>query len=364
MDFFKDIGASLEEFLQFIIDYKDYSQLVLAIGIILFGIFVRKLIEKIIILFLKRIAKKTKTELDDMLIGIIEKPLQILVVVLGFYIATIVLELPENVHLFLMNLYKGWFLFLLFWSLYRGANVVTKLVEKAINKTRSKLDDMFVSFINKGIKVLIVTIGAITIIESTGVKIGALITGLGLGGLAFALAFKDTASNLFGSITIMADRPFSLGDWIQTTHGEGVVEDIGFRTTKVRTFSKALLTIPNSSMSNSAITNWSRMTKRRIKYKIGLTYSSSSEKLQKCINELREMLENHPDIHKDQIFVYFNDFGDSSLEIFMYFFTITTNWQEYLAAREDVNFKIMKIVESLGLSFAFPTQSIHIESNE
>jgi MscS family membrane protein len=361
MSFWSDIIANLTEFLDFIINYKDFTQLVMAIFVIVFAIFLRKLVEKIVLKILKRLAKKTKTVIDDLLLEVLEKPIQMIIVVLGFYIATMIMGFPENLHMFLVGIFKGFFLFIIFWSLYRGTDVLSKVIERLFYKTENRLDDMLAKFINKGIKVIIVSMGFITILQSVGTDIAALLTGLGLGGLAFALAFKDTASNLFGSITIMIDRPFSLGDWIETSEGEGTVEDIGFRTTKIRTFSKALLFIPNSIMSSSAITNWSRMTKRRIKYQIGLTYSSNVEKLQGCIEDLRKMLFDHPEIHKEQIYVYFENFGDSALEIFMCFFTSTTNWQEYLRVREDVNFKIMKIVVGAGLSFAFPSRSIYIE---
>jgi len=142
---------------------------------------------------------------------------------------------------------------------------------------------------------------------------------------------------------------------------EGTVEDITFRSTKIRTFAQALVTVPNSSLANEPITNWSRMGKRRITFHLGVTYSTTRDKLEKCVKSIRKMLEEHPGIHKETIFVNFERFNDSSLDIFMYFFTNTTNWGEYLNVREDVNFRIMEILEQEGVSVAFPSRSIYIE---
>ena len=185
---------------------------------------------------------------------------------------------------------------------------------------------------------------------------------LGLVGMAFALAAKDTAANLFGSLVIFTDRPFKIGDWIQTPQVEGTVENIGIRSTRVRAFTQALISVPNATIANSPITNWSKMGRRRIKTRLGLTYSTTKEQMQNILEGLRAMLKNHPDIHDDTIMVRFDEFGDSSLSIFCYFFTTTTNWAKFLETKEDVNFKIMEIVEKNGSSFAFPSQSIYVES--
>ncbi len=133
----------------------------------------------------------------------------------------------------------------------------------------------------------------------------------------------------FGGVVIITDKPFSIGDWIESSSVEGVVEDINFRSTKVRTFAQALVTVPNSVLANEAITNWTKMGRRQISFKLGVTYSTPKEKLDKCITEIREMLKNHSDIHPQTIFVNFDGFNDSSLDIFLYFFTKSTDWGEF-----------------------------------
>jgi MscS family membrane protein len=166
---------------------------------------------------------------------------------------------------------------------------------------------------------------------------------------------------MFGGMVIFLDKPFTIGDWISTPSVEGTVEDITFRSTKIRTFAHALVTVPNATLANEPITNWSRMGKRRITFHLGVTYTTSRSKLEKCVQAIRAMLEEHPGIHKETIFVYFERFNESSLDIFLYFFTNTTDWKEYLSIREDVNFKIMQILEQEGVSVAFPSRSIYIE---
>ena len=217
-------------------------------------------------------------------------------------------------------------------------------------------------FFIKGIKLVLMTMGFVVIVQEWGYDFTGFLASLGLGGLAFALAAKDTAANLFGSLVIFSDKPFDVGDWIQTPSVEGTVESIGIRSTRVRTFAKALVAVPNATLANSPITNWSRMNMRRIKMTIGLTYSTSSTQMQSILDQTRTMLQNDPDINQKTILINFTDFQDSALGIFCYFFTNTTNWQEYLMVRERINLCIMKIVEDNKAGFAFPSQSVYIES--
>jgi MscS family membrane protein len=187
---------------------------------------------------------------------------------------------------------------------------------------------------------------------------------LGLVGMAIALAAKDTVANLFGSLVIFSDKPFKIGDWIKTSNAEGIVEAVGIRSTKIRTFAQALISVPNASLANNEILNWSKMGKRRIKMDLGLTYGTTTKQMNAILRDIRDMLQDDIQVHQETIHIYFTDFNDSSLGIFCYFFTKSTNWAEYMRVREEINLKIMRIVEKNDSSFAFPTQSIYIENNE
>jgi MscS family membrane protein len=200
-------------------------------------------------------------------------------------------------------------------------------------------------------------------LQDWGINVTGFIASLGLGGLAFALAAKDTAANIFGGIAILTDNIFKIGEWVKVGDAEGIVEDIGIRTTKIRAFDKRLIVVPNAIIANSNVENFSRRDKRRIMMRIGLIYDTPIEVIKKIVNEIRDMLMNHPDIAKDEsLLIYFDEFDDSSLSIFCYFFTNTAVWSEYLRIREDINLKIKEIVEKNGSAFAFPSNSIYFET--
>ena len=272
------------------------------------------------------------------------------------------LSLPAKVDAFNSHFFHSMFAFIIFWSLYRIVDIFSRFVDEYQEKLASRFSADLALFLIKGVKLVLLVMGFVIIVQEWGYNFTGFLASLGLGGLAFALAAKDTAANLFGSLVIFSDKPFDVGDWIQTPSVEGTVESIGIRSTRVRTFAKALIAVPNASLANSPITNWSRMTMRRIKMTVGLTYNTNSTQMQNILTQVRQMLEKDPDINDQTILINFTDFQDSALGIFCYFFTNTTNWQEYLMVRERINLSIMKIVEENRASFAFPSQSVYIET--
>ncbi len=348
-----------------ILSYKIYDITVqdisIAIIIFLFALTLSNIISKIILNILKRITSKTKTTLDDELLTTIEVPLKFSIILVGFYISKEWLGL-SRIDNFLNNLIQSVATFLLFWLIYRLIDKFAYLFNKFYAKFGKKLSSDIENFSVKTLKILTVIVGAMSILQGWGINVSAFLASLGLVGMAFALAAKDTAANLFGSLVIFTDRPFKVGDWIQTPDVEGTVESIGIRSTRVRAFTQALISVPNAVIANSPITNWSQMGKRRIKTRLGLTYGTSKDQMQNILKDLRDMLQKHPDIHDDTIMIRFDEFADSSLSIFCYFFTKTTVWVRFLEVREDINFKVMEIVEKNGSSFAFPSQSIYVES--
>ncbi len=312
--------------------------------------------------FIRKITARTKTTLDDQLLEIIEQPARFFLAVIGLWAMFEYMQLPEDAAVLTNHIVRTLFAISLFWAAFRGTAVISGILGKLAIRTETHIDDQLVHFVGKFLRIAVIMIGAMVIVREWGYDIAGLVAGLGLGGLAIALAAKETVSNIFGSITILLDRPFFVGDWIETPTVEGVVEEMQLRSTRIRTFANALVTVPNSIVANDAVTNWSRMKKRRISFKLGVTYSTKSAQMEKCINEIRTMLKNHPDVHPDTIFVYFTDFGDSALEIFLYFFTKTIRWQEFLDVRQNINLKLMQIIESNSLSVAFPSRSIYLES--
>ncbi len=335
----------------------------IAISVIIFiaSLIFSNIASRVLIKILKKLTSSTKTDLDDQLLVTAELPLKFSIILIGFYLSKEWLGLSK-MDLFLNKLIESLATFLIFWLIYRLVDKFAYIFDKLYSKFGKKLSADIENFSIKTLKILTIIVGVMSILQGWGINVSAFLASLGLVGMAFALAAKDTAANLFGSLVIFTDRPFKLGDWIQTPDVEGTVEGIGIRSTRIRAFTQALISVPNAVIANSPITNWSKMGKRRIKTRLGLTYGTTKEQLQKILEDLKNMLQNHPEIHKDTIMIRFDEFGDSSLSIFCYFFTTTTSWVKFLEVREDVNFKIMDIVEKNGASFAFPSQSIYIES--
>lgn len=225
------------------------------------------------------------------------------------------------------------------------------------------LSKTLMSFLRMAVKVVIIVFAALAILTETGTDVTALITGLGLGGLTFALAAQDTASNLFAGLIILLDRPFDVEDYIETSDVIGTVEEITFRSTRIRTLSNTQIIVPNNTLTSKPITNWSRLQKRRVSFTIGLEYGTTSEQLSRCIEHITDMLNNSPEVVEDSPLVHFDAFADSSLNINVLYYTKEVDLAPHLKIKEALNLKIMTIVEEEGCSFAFPTQTLHIQKD-
>jgi MscS family membrane protein len=312
------------------------------------------------------LVKKTKTELDDMLLNAIKSPLGYLILLQGFYLAILSLQLPEKIgQLDVTSIVHAIYIlavsFIFLYFIFKVIDIVAYYLYQEAKKTDSTLDDQLVPLLVKSLRILVVTIGILFILQNFGYNITSLLAGLGLGGLAFALAAQNTVSNLFGSITIFSDKPFQLGDWISIGDIEGTVEEVGFRTTRVRRFDQALVTVPNSQFINTGIINYSAMKKRRINFNLGVTYGTSTDKMEEAVAGIKKIIEDDEKFDHSFYMVRFTEFGEYSLNIFIYCFTKTIDWAESLAIREEFNLKIMKLLEELGVEIAFPSQTIYLK---
>jgi len=341
-----------------ILGYPIYK-LALALAVILFSIFVNKLFLLIVIKSLKRFFDKTRNQIDNKLLDAIRKPLSFLFVIIGIYISFLILELDTELS---HKILKALVLITIFWTIFNLVSTFEEVFYRVGEKLGREYAKEISSFVSKLVKIFLVLLALIVVLQEFGINVSALVASLGIGGLAVALAARDTVANLFGGITVLFDRAFRLGDWVKVGDVEGVVEDLGLRTTKVRTFEKSLVIVPNQMFATTPIENFSKRSVRRIKMYIGLTYDTTRKQIEKILEDIRNMLKEHPKIsNKHTQLVYFTDFGESSLNIFIYCFTDTTNWNEYLEIKEDVNLKIMEIVERNGAEFAFPSISLYVE---
>ncbi len=258
------------------------------------------------------------------------------------------------------ELYQAATIGLATWLGVRIIGEATALWARRAQGTEDTFDDQLVPIVRKTAKVVLVTVGAVMIMQNLGYPVGSLLAGLGIGGAALAFASKDTIANFFGSLVIFIDRPFQIGDWVEIGDVEGTVEEVDIRTTRIRTFSNSLITVPNSHMTITAIENWSRMKKRRIKLDVGITYDATPQQMRAAVEAIREIIGGDDRYLHDFYLVNFHELGESSLNIFCYFFTRTTNWAEYMETRQDFLLAVMEAVQRLGLSMAFPTRTVHL----
>ena len=337
-----------------------YGQILVAIALFVLILFIRPLFVSMLIKFALKLTSKTDTKYDDRVIKNLRKPLKFLFLILGLYIFVSILYIQSH---FVDLLLSSLAMYNLFWIIYTIIDAMQGIVYKGMKKLSGEHSDSLSKFILRIIYILIWVVGASSILSIWGVNVTALIASLGLGGLAFALAAKDTAANLFGSIAILLDKSIKIGDWIKVNGVEGTVEDIGMRTTKIRTFYKSLVVVPNQIVANSHIENFSRRETRRILMRIGLTYDTTNKQIESIISDIKSLLKSHNGIAQNEtMLVNFDNFGDSAKEIFIYTFTDTAIWQEYLNIKEDIAYKIDEIVRKNGSSFAFPSHSLYIET--
>ncbi len=337
------------------------GELIASFVIMLAALVARAVITNLIAKRLGALAGKTETDADDMAVKALAGPLGLIALVLGAYLAFRILATaqPElldpgrTIMKILIVLVAGL-------ALFRLADAVSVGMMEIAGRTESRLDDQLIPLLRKTAKVLIAIMIFVLTVQNLGYSVSGLLAGLGIGGLAFALAAKDTIANVFGSVTILIDRPFSTGDWVTADGADGVVEEIGLRSTRIRTFAKTLVSIPNQQLANATIENHSLMPKRRVKMTVGVTYDTDSRQMSELVERVESLLRSRQDIHQEFILVKFIEFGASSLDLFVYYFSVSTDWVEHLRVRQEVNLAIMDIVEQMGLSIAFPTRTVHL----
>jgi MscS family membrane protein len=373
----------------------DIGRVILFTFVILFFWILNYLIYKRLYNYFKTRILQEEDETDDILIDnldSIRKPVSLLINGIGLKLALEVLRYP-------MPLSEKAEQFFYIFYIIMIAYILMQLVENIFflyfhskqGEKNKQLRSELLNLILSVTKVIIFVAAFLVALVKMGVNVTGLIASLGIGGLAVALAAQDTLSNFFGLLKIIFDESFSQGDWIQTSDVEGTVVEIGFISTKIRTFDNALITVPNSKLANTPLKNWNRRTYgRRIKMHIGVTYSAQKENIEAAIEEIKEMLQNHPDIithqkidyrsirrrHKEAgkfveleaklgikttLLVYLDTFSASSIDILIYTFTKSVNWEEWLAVKQDIMFKIMEILEQHNLEFAFPSQTLYFD---
>ena len=248
------------------------------------------------------------------------------------------------------------------WLLYRLVDLGSSIFGERAKRTETKLDDQIIPLVRKVLKVFVLALGTIFVLQNLNVDVGSLIAGASLGGLAFSLAAKDTVANFFGSISILADHPFQVDDWVIIGEHQGKVVEVGMRSTRLRTVHDSLVTIPNSIVANAALDNRGARRFRRCEVVLGVSYDTTTEVLKSFISGIEEILENRTLVRNRDCLVKLNGLGDSTLDILLLCFFEVDSWNAELNERQELFFDILRLGESLNVDFAFPTQTIHIES--
>ena len=243
---------------------------------------------------------------------------------------------------------------------YRAIDIFMDVLARRATKTESKLDDSLVPLLRTAVRLFVTFVGLLFVLQNLDINVSSLIAGLGLGGLAIALAAQDTVRNLLGGVTIFADKPFEVGDWVVVDGVEGTVEAVGFRSTRVRTFYNSLISVPNGNLMDSGIDNMGQRRWRRYKTTLGVAYHTKPDQLQAFVEGIRAIIQANPGMRQDYYIVEFHGFGATSLDILVYCFIDAEDWNEELRTRHVLNLDIMRLAESLQVEFAFPTQTLHI----
>lgn len=369
MEFATELWVSLVDFWALTNDVLSDTAFGTSFGRLMLAVFVfglllvaRGLFARFFIGWLKRMARGTRNKIDDSMVASLEKPLRFAPIVLGFFVATEILQLDGDFSVVALRVTKSLIVFTLFWGVIRLIDPLSKI----LSNLRDVLSPTMVEWIIKALKILLGLIGAAAILELWGVKIGPLIAGLGLFGLAGALAAQDLLKNLLSGVLILGEKRFHPGDWIKVDGVvEGTVETIGFRSTMVRQFDKAAVQVPNAKLADTAVINFSEMTHRRIYWKIGVLYDTSAAQLRKIRDGIESFILNDEafaDPKEVATFVRIDSFNDSSIDIMVYCFTKTTNWGEWLVIKEALAYRIKEIVEGAGTGFAFPSRSLYVEA--
>lgn len=343
------------------------GELAIAAVILFVFILARKFFARTVIDRLKKWANLTHSDVDDQIIKALQQPLMFLFLIIG--LSFIVQWIPFSVKVedTLVQVIKSLIAFTIFWTGFRLIDPISVFFDRFLQKLAGPVANEAKNYLLKALKVFVVGSGIIAVLAQWGIDPWPYFAGIGVLSLPFAFAAKDSVANIFGGIKlILIDRVFRVGDWIETPSiGHGTVEEITLSTVKIRKFTKSIQTVPNGTIAAEPITNWSRMTNRRIKMDLGLLYDTSSDQFERILSRIREFIAADDRVdHNVTEMAHMVRFNSSSVDINLYYFTKTTDWVAWRECVEDHMLNFMKIVEEEGSGFAFPTQTLHVDGLE
>jgi len=337
----------------------DILEILIGLGIFFIFLIFRGIISKVVIKRLKNIAKRTTNKLDDSFVAAMEGPARFLPIVIGFFIASYYMSFSEDSRAIVDTINRTLITILIFWVMHQVIEPISYILS-GLNKILTK---ELIGWITKSLKILIFILGLAAVLELWGIKIGPIIAGLGLFGIAVALGAQDLFKNLISGILVLVEKSFKIGDWILVENIiEGIVEKIGFRSTIIRKFDKSIAIIPNFQFAENAVINISQTTNWKISWVINLQYNTTVEQLKTIRNEIEDYIKKNEDYKQELGYaIRVDKFANSSIDMYIRCFTKTDDWNEWLVVKERLVISIKQIVEKNKASFAFPSQSIYVE---
>ncbi len=311
---------------------------------------------------LRKLVGRSSSDIDDRLLEASVSPVQLAGIGISLIVVTFVFAFDAQVKNIAVTIGRALLISAVFFGAMRWFEVLTLRPDVFARLTGWSIPERLLPFLNTLVKFLIIALGVIFVLQELDFDVAALIASLGVVGIGISLASQNTVANMFGFAAIVSDNPFKVGDFIKTPNVTGIVETVGVRATRVRQLDQALVTVPNNALTDAVVLNWSRIEKRRLDVTLTFTYSTTADQMRQAIAEIRELLQNTDDIDPETVIAHFVDFDSSSLNVRVIAQVLLADWKSFTALKESLMLEIMDIVEKLGISFAFPSRSLYIES--
>ncbi|WP_417486155.1 mechanosensitive ion channel family protein [Maricaulis sp.] len=364
-----NLPAEAVEFWSIVVDVWETSFLGVSVGqgllallIVLIGIVARGMIARWLIAALERMAAKTENEFDDAAVEALAGPMKLVPVIIALFFAVNILHIGDEGAVRGTQFVQSLVVIALFWALHNAVGPLSRV----LTGLRNALSPVMISWLTKALRIVFIVVGGAAVLQVWDIPVAGIVAGLGLFGVAIGLGAQDLFKNLIAGILILAEKRFLPGDWVKVDGVvEGTVEEINFRSTVIRRFDKGPVYVPNSKLSDNAVTNFTRMTHRRTYWIIGVRYDATADQLREIRDKVLGYVQSHPEYAQApevSTFMRVDSFGPSSIDFMLYCFTKTTNWGEWLRLKEELAFFIKETVEAAGTEFAFPSTSVYVES--
>lgn len=319
----------------------------------------RRALAAIFVAPIRRLAVRSESRWDDALLDTITIPARLLIIALGLAVSAEILNIDAATNHFVQRVTRTFVIAALFLAFYRAVNALAPTSTRLFSVTGLSISERLLPFIRTTLKIIIVVLAGVVVIQEWGYDITGLVAGLGVTGLGISLAAQDTIKNLFGFTMIVGDQPFVVGDFIKTPDVEGTIEHVGVRSTRVRQPDQAYVTVPNSTLANSAILNWSRLSKRWINLTLRITYDASRQRIEDLLEAIREMLKGRELVDPESVVVHLINFGDFGMEILVRGYVKLADWGAFTAEKEQIYLEILRLLEERDLHIAFPARPLY-----